>query len=341
MVQRGAKIVLREPTVDHIVLEVARGGVVKRGLGVNALDVGILLNIGTDHIGKDWIDTEEDLRLVKSTVIEVVKESGTSVLNADDVSTMSLLDRARGNIILFSLDSNNEKIIRHIKHGGTTVTLVERNAVIRTSELDITICSIEEIPITLGGIIDFNISNALAAIGALYGLKLSTDQIRNGIMTFHSSTTQNPGRMNLFDFKWYKVLIDYGHNSDSVRALRKLLPRISDGRKVVLCHGTGSRTDEQIIDYGKALASVYDKVIVTDFDPRDRKRGETSDLVFQGLIEGGLHKNSIELILNENEALDRLFQISETGDLLVIQIDELEPIMSDVVKRHHQALNQS
>ena len=86
-----------------------------------------------------------------------------------------------------------KKIIRHIKHGGTAVTLIERNAVIRTSELDITICSIEEIPITLGGIIDFNISNALAAIGALYGLKISTDQIRNGIMTFHSSTTQNPG----------------------------------------------------------------------------------------------------------------------------------------------------
>ena len=204
-------------------------------------------------MGKDWIDTEEDLRLVKSTVIEVVKESGTSVLNADDESTMSLLDRARGNIILFSLDSNNEKIIRHIEHGGTTVTLVERNAVIRTSELDITICSVEEIPITLGGIIDFNISNALAAIGALYGLKLSTDQIRNGIMTFHSSATQNPGRMNLFDFKRYKVLIDYGHNSDSVHALKKLLPRISDGRKVVLCHGTGSRTDEQIIDYGKGF----------------------------------------------------------------------------------------
>ena len=337
----GAKIVLREPTVDHIVLEVARGGVVRRGLGINALDVGVLLNIGTDHMGNDWIDTEEDLRLVKSTVIEVVKESGTSVLNADDKSAMSLLDRARGNIILFSLDSNNEKIIRHIKHGGTIVTLVGRNAVIRTSELDITICSIEEIPITLGGIIDFNISNAFAAIGALYGLKLSTDQIRNGIMTFHSSTTQNPGRMNLFDFKGYKVLIDYGHNSDSVRALKKLLPRISDGRKVVLCHGTGSRTDEQIIDYGKALASVYDRVIVTDFDPRDRKKGETSDLVFQGLIDGGLHENSIELILNENEALNRLFQIGETGDLLVIQIDELEPIMSDVVRRHHQALYQA
>ncbi len=337
----GAKIVLREPTVDHIVLEVARGGVVRRGLGVRMVDVGILLNIGTDHIGKDWIETQEDLCLVKSTVIEVVKESGTSVLNADDESTMSLLDRARGNIILFSLDSNNEKIISHIGNGGTAVTLVERNVIIRTSELDIIICSIEEIPITLGGIIDFNISNAFAAIGALYGLKLSTDQIRNGIMTFHSSRTQNPGRMNLFDFKSYKVLIDYGHNSDSVRALKKLLPRISDGRKTVLCHGTGSRTDEQIIDYGKALASVYHKVIVTDCDPRDREKGETANLVFQGLIDGGLSKDSIELILNEDEALDKLFEAAGDGDLLVIQIDELEPIMSNVIKRHHRALHKS
>ena len=334
----GAKIVLREPTVNHIVLEVARGGIIRRGLGVRKVDVGILLNVGTDHMGKDWIESEEDLCLIKSTVIEAVKESGISILNADDTSAMSVSDRARGSIILFSLDSANKEIVQHIKNGGTVVTLVERNVVIRTTGLDIPICSLEEIPITLGGIIDFNISNALAAIGALHGLKFSTDQIRNGIMTFHASTTQNPGRMNLFDFKKYKVLIDYGHNPDSVRAMKKLLPRISDGKKIILCHGTGSRTDTQIIEYGKALASVYDRVIVTDFDPRGRVIGETSNLVFQGLIEGGLEKENIELILDKNKAIEQFFLIGGAGDLLVIQIDELEPIMSEVIERHHKVV---
>ncbi len=271
----GAGIVVREPTVDHIVLEVARGGIVRRGLGVDEVDVGVLLNIGKDHLGTDWIETQEDLCMVKSTVVEVVKKSGTSVLNADDSLTMSVLDRARGNIILFSLDPNNQKLKEHIKEGGTVVTVDKRNVIIRNSELDIIVCALEEIPITFGGIIDFNISNALAAIGALYGLNLPLEQIRNGIMTFYPSANQNPGRMNLFDFQKYKVLVDYGHNPESARALGRLLPRLSQGRKIALCHGTGSRTTEQIIEYGKALASVYDYIVLTDFDPRDRPVGET------------------------------------------------------------------
>ena len=188
----GAGIVLREPTVDHIVLEVARGGIARRGLGVDEVDVGVLLNIGKDHLGCDWIESQEELSLVKSTVIEVVKETGTSVLNADDSVTMSVLGRARGNIILFSLDPGNEKIIAHVKKGGTAVTVVNRNAVIRKSGLDIIVCTLEEIPITFGGIIDFNISNALAAICALQGLNLPIEQIRNGIMTFYPSVNRIP-----------------------------------------------------------------------------------------------------------------------------------------------------
>ena len=286
----GAGIVVREPTVDHIVLEVARGGIVRRGLGVDEVDVGVLLNIGSDHIGTDWIETQEDLSLVKSTVVEVVKKSGTSVLNADDGVTMSVLDRARGNIILFSLDPNNQKLKEHIKEGGTVVTVDNRNVIIRNSGLDIIVCALEEIPITFGGIVDFNISNALAAIGALYGLNLPTEQIRNGIMTFYPSANQNPGRMNLFDFQKYKVLVDYGHNPESARALARLLPRLSQGRKIALCHGTGSRTNEQIIEYGKALASVYDYILLADFDPRNRPIGETPELVREGLIKGGLQR---------------------------------------------------
>ena len=146
----GAGIVVREPTVDHIVLEVARGGIVRRGLGVNEVDVGVLLNVGEDHLGTDWIESQEELCLVKSTVVEVVKKTGTSVLNADDSMIMSILDRARGNIILFSLDATNQKIEAHIKNGGTIVTVDKRNAIIRNKELDITVCTIEEIPITFG-----------------------------------------------------------------------------------------------------------------------------------------------------------------------------------------------
>jgi cyanophycin synthetase len=334
----GAGIVVREPTVDHIVLEVARGGIVRRGLGVDEVDVGVLLNIGSDHIGTDWIETQEDLSLAKSTVVEVVKKSGTSVLNADDSVTMSVLDRARGNIILFSLDSNNQKIKEHMKEGGTVITVDKRNAIIRKRGLDVIVCALEEIPITFGGIVDFNTSNALAAIGALYGLNLPTEQIRNGIMTFYPSANQNPGRMNLFDFQKYKVLVDYGHNPESARALAKLLPRLSQGRKIALCHGTGSRTNEQIIEFGRALASVYDYIILADFDPRHRPIGETPNLVHEGLINGGFQDENIEIVPEPNRAVTYLFSKAETGDLLVIQPDELEPVMSQIMERYRQFL---
>ena len=332
----GAGIVIRESTVDHIVLEVARGGIVRRGLGVNEVDVGVLLNIGEDHLGTDWIESQEDLSLVKSTVVEVVKKSGTSVLNADDGITMSILDRARGNIILFSLDANNIKINSHIRAGGTAVTVDNRNAIIRNRKLDIIVCALEDIPITFGGIVDFNTSNALAAIGALFGLNLPIEQIRNGIMTFYPSPNQNPGRMNLFDFKKYKVLLDYGQNPDSAHALAKLLPRLTQGRKIALCHGTGNRTTEQIVEYGKALASVYDYIILADFDPRDRPIGETSKLVYEGLIQGGFDKLNVEIIEESSKAVDFIFSIAKTGDLLVIQPDELEPVMGQIMDRYRQ-----
>ncbi len=334
----GAGIVVREPTVDHIVLEVARGGIARRGLGVDEVEVGVLLNIGSDHVGTDWIETQEDLSLVKSTVVEVVHKSGTSVLNADDDVTMSVLDRARGNIILFSIDPNNQKIKEHVKDGGTVVTVDNRLVIVRSNELDIIVCALEEIPITFGGIVDFNISNALAAIGALHGLDLPIEQIQNGVMTFYPSANQNPGRMNLFDFQKYKVLVDYGHNPESTRAMAKLLPRLSPGRKIALCHGTGNRTNEHIIEYGKELASVYDYVLLADFDPRNRPIGETPELVREGLIMGGLPEGNIEIVAEPDKAVDYLFSKAETGDLLVIQPDELEPIMSQIMERYRQSV---
>ncbi|MEX1299208.1 MAG: cyanophycin synthetase [Desulfotignum sp.] len=332
----GAGIVLREPTVDHIVLEVARGGIARRGLGVSEVDVGVLLNIGKDHLGCDWIESQEELSLVKSTVIEVVKKTGTSVLNAEDRMTMTVLDRARGNVILFSLDPENPEIAAHVQKGGTVVTVINQNAVIRKNRQDTHVCTLEEIPITFGGIIDFNTANALAAIGALHGLGLSVEQIRNGVMTFYPSVNQNPGRMNLFDFQTYKVLLDYGHNPESVRAMAKLLPRLSPGRKIGLCHGTGSRTDEQLIELGKALALAYDHIILTDFDPRHRPAGETQDLVYEGLIQGGFPQNRIEIVPEPDKAVDYIFSKAQPGDLLVIQPDELEPVMGQIMTRYRQ-----
>ena len=130
--------------------------------------------------------------------------------------------------------------------------------------------------------------------------------------------------------------MDYGHNLESARALARLLPRLSQGRKIALCHGTGNRTNEQIIEYGKALASVYDYIVLTDFDPRNRPLGETPKLVHEGLIKGGFQEGNVEIVPEPDEAVDYLFSKAKTGDLLVIQPDKLEPIMSQVMERFRQ-----
>lgn len=155
-------------------------------------------------------------------------------------------------------------------------------------------------------------------------------------MTFYPSPNQNPGRMNLFDFQKYKVLLDYGHNLESARALARLLPRLTQGRKIALCHGTGNRTTAQIIEYGKALASVYDYIVLADFDPRGRPVGETPKLVYEGLLEGGFQEQHIEIVTDPGNAVDHLFSIAKTGDLLVIQPDELEPVMGQIMERYRQ-----
>ena len=332
----GAEIVLRETTVDHIVLEAARGGIVRRGMGVDKVDVGVLLNIGNDHMGTDWIESQEDLNLVKSTVIEAVKTTGSSVLNADDPMAMSVIERAKGKIILFSLDPQHQKLKQHVDEGGEIVTLNKRSVIIAKKGLSTDVCTLEEIPITFGGIVGFNISNALAAIAALHALHVPTAQIRNGMMTFYPSPSQNPGRMNLFDFQGYKVLVDYAHNPESAHALAKFLPHLSTGRKIALCHGTGSRTDKQIVEFGEALSPLYDQIILTDFDPRHRPLGETIKLIKQGLIAGGFQEANIEIAPDSTRAVDHLFSKAKTGDLLIIHPNDLETVMNQVMEKHRK-----
>ncbi|WP_298859830.1 cyanophycin synthetase [uncultured Gimesia sp.] len=335
----GARVVLREPTIDHAVLEVARGGIIRRGLGFENCTVGILLNVDEDHIGTDGVEDLEDLALVKSTVIEVVRESGFSVLNADDPTVVGLKDRAGGESIYFSLYPENEIVTQHLAAGGTVVVLEGGDVIIRSDEPPVNVLSILDAPITLRGVVTFNTANVLAAVAALHGLGTPVDMIRNGISTFHPSATQNPGRMNLIDFVTFKVIIDYGHNVPAIKALGAALPHISTGRKIVVAHGTGNRTDDNIKEFGAALASVYDHLIVADVDPRNRAPGETPDLVRSGALETGFPETSIEIITDPLEAIDRAFLVVRPGDLIVIQVDEVAPLLGHVMEHFKQIVS--
>lgn len=334
----GAGIVLREPTVDHAVLEVARGGIVRRGLGFDSCNVGVLLNVDEDHIGIDGVEDLEDLALVKSTVLEVVKDSGVSVINADDPVVVGLEGRAGGQKIFFSLHADNEAIGRHLARGGSAVVLRDGDVVIHSGEPSVKLLSVIEIPITLGGMATFNISNVLAAVGALHGLGIPVDMIRNGISTFHPSSTQNPGRMNVIDFITFKALIDYGHNVPAVKALGHVLPHITNGRKIVVAHGTGNRLDEHIKQFGAALAEVYDQIIVTDLDPRHRQPGETPGLVLSGALGTGIPDDRAEIVIDPLQAIDRAFEIVQSGDLIVLQVDDVAPVLKRVMEHFERVV---
>ena len=328
----GAGIVLREPSVGLAVLEVARGGILRRGLGFAECAVGVLLNVAEDHIGNDGVSDLEELARVKSTVVEAVQSGGTSVLNADDPAVVSLQDRAGGRTIYFSLHPDNAIVATHVRGGGTAVVLEDGAAVIRSHEPTVRVLPISEAPITMRGVAAFNSANVLAAISALHGLGTPVEMIRKGVSTFHPSATQNPGRMNVIDFVMFKVIVDYGHNVPAVRALGSVLSHITVGRKIVVAHGVGSRQESTILKFGAALADVYDYIIVADVDPRGREPGETPRLVRRGAIEHGFPEAHVEVVIDPFAAVDQAFGLVKAGDLIVVQSDDTVPIFDRVME---------
>ena len=334
----GARMVLSEPTVDHAVLEVARGGIIRRGLGFEECHVGLLLNVADDHIGTDGVEDLEGLALVKSTVIEVVRDTGVSVLNADDPTVVGLKDRARGQVIYFSLQEENATVREHLRSGGTAVLLQDGNVVIRSAESLVNVLPVIKAPISLRGAATFNTANVLAAVAALHGLDMPVHTIRQSISTFHPSATQNPGRMNVIDFANFKVIVDYGHNVPAVEALGHVLSQITTGQKIVVAHGVGNRLDASIEMFGTALATVYDYIILADVDPRHREPGETPALVRRGIIDAGFPRDRTEVVINALDAIDRAFDIVRPGDVIVVQFDEVEPMLNQVMKHFERRI---
>jgi cyanophycin synthetase len=335
----GHKLVLKDATIDHAVLETARGGILRRGLAYDECDIGVFLNVGEDHIGNDLIESIEDLGVLKSTVVKSVKNNGFSILNADDTVVIDLKNSAGGNHILFSLDSNNKNIISHIKNGGTAVVLSDGNIIIRTEDQDDMISPAINVPITFGGSAEFNISNTLAAVGVLHGLGLNSEIINNGITSFYPSIKQNPGRMNIFDFNNFKVILDYGHNKHAMEALSAMLPKFSQGRKIVICHGSGNRLDEVLKNFAAIIAKTYDYIIITDLDIRQRKLGETAEIVKHGILEKGFDSTKIEIILDVHKAIDRAFEIVKSGDLIVVQVDKIQPVIDQILSKKENVLS--
>lgn len=326
----GARSVLKEKKIDHAVLEVARGGILRRGLGFDESDVGVFLNVTRDHLGEGGIDTIEDMARVKGVVVESVKTSGKAVLNAEDPNVLKYKDKVESDAILFSRDPQIEPVKEHLSEGGTVVT-VENDHIVIKEEKDVQkVAEISDIPITFQGKATFNVYNSLAAVASCFALDSDIDSIKNGLLSFQPSINQNPGRMNIMEIGDIKLMIDYGHNRPAVEALSSILDDLTDGEKIVVCQGTGNREKEDIIDFGRGLGEIYDRVIINDSDPKYRKLGETAEFVKQGVSDAGLPEERVSVILEELKSIDAGFDMAKEGDLLVVQPCKIQKVIDHI-----------
>jgi cyanophycin synthetase len=320
---QAAGIVLREPTVEHAVLEVARGGIMRRGLGFDECDIGVMLNVASDHLGERDIHTLDELARCKSVVIDAVREGGTAVLNADDPRCLDARQWARGDVVFFTMDPELDVVRVHVEEHGVAFTVHNDTIVMRQGQVEAEVISVNDVPITFEGHASFNVANALAAAAAAYGAGLSVADIQMGLQTFHPTTGQNPGRTNLIEADGVQVLIDYGHNVPALKALAGLVGSFNANRRISVASAPGNRRDEDLAALGAQLARMHDVVFVCEPDPRGRPVGQAAELLRRGAASAR-SGCEIQVVLDEHDAVESAMDRAEEGDLLVLLIDDVE-----------------
>lgn len=323
----SAQTILMNKDVEVAVLETARGGIIRKGLRYDLADVGVITNITDDHLGLDNINTIEDLAKVKSLVVEAVKKEGYSVINGDDPISLDILARAKGNLIIFSRDKENPYLRDNIKKGGYGVYINNKSMYIEKDKKIFYIADIDEVPITLNGVLEYNIENALAAASALVGLGVDYCLIAKGLKTFTGDEAKNPGRFNIFEINGGKVILDYGHNIEGYKAVIRGLKKLPHNRFIGVIGVPGDRLDSNILDVGKISGDFFNYVFVKeDKDTRGRARGEVANILEKGLSLSQIDRNSISTILDEVKALKLALDMMESGDIVVVFFEDFEAL---------------
>ncbi|WP_050606163.1 cyanophycin synthetase [Ruegeria sp. 6PALISEP08] len=324
---KSAQIVLRDPAVDFAVMETARGGLVRSGLGYQRSNVAACLNVSADHLGLGGINTVEELAVVKRVVVESATD--TAVLNADDINCLKMADYAGADQIFYVTTNPGHSLVKeHIKAGGKAIVLEKGMngdmLTIYDNGLHIPVLWSHLIPAALEGKAIFNVQNAMFAAAMAYSFGVDLDNIRHGLRTFDTSYFQAPGRMNVYDEHPFKVILDYGHNPAALKAMAALADQLEvKGRRLCVVAMPGDRRDEDIVDGAAALAGHFDHFICKA-DDRRRGRGhdEVPQMMRQALIDNGVDDAAITIIPDEVEAVTAALEQAAPGDLLVIFGDD-------------------
>jgi cyanophycin synthetase len=331
----SANIILSNPTVDVAVLETARGGLLRAGLGFDEVDVGVVLNVSADHLGLRGINTVEQLAEVKSVIAAVVKREGHAVLNADDPLVYAMRDRTPGDIVLFSTrpEGESEEFETHLTRNGIGTRIENDTFVIRRGRLRIPIAPVRDVPLMLGGAAKFQRENILAAIATAYVQGMRYDDIRAGLLSFFPSPSLTPGRLNLLRVPRGRVLVDYAHNPAAIAGLMDFVQNIDSNRRIGVVTAPGDRRDEDLRKVGR-LAACLDYVVVKEDDfRRGREAGTIADLIIDGLRQGGMKEGQYETIYSEQEAIAHAMNRMEENDLVVILADDVAGSL-DLVRKH-------
>ena len=331
----AARMILRDPSVDVAVLETARGGLLRRGMGYQKCNVAACLNVQADHLGLHGVNTLEELALVKRVPIEVARD--TAVLNADDSLCLRMADRTQADYVCYvTINPAHALVKEHVQSGGRAVVLEEgitgQMITIYDHEAHMPLLWTHQIPATLDGRAMHNVQNAMFAAAMAYSMDLKLEDIRHGLQTFDATYFQVPGRMNIFDDHPFKVILDYGHNPAAVEAMCRLVERLDPkGRRICVLSAPGDRRNEDIREIARIAAGRFDRYICRRDDSlRGRKPDEVPQLLGEALVDNGVEDALIELIPDEQLALETALRMAQKDDVLLIFGDAIDRCWSQI-----------
>ena len=330
---KSARNVLLHPEVDAAVLECARGGILREGLGFDRSQVAVVTNVGAgDHLGLNYITTVEDVAVLKRVIVHTVAPGGYAVLNAADPHVAAMAGSSAGNVIFFTADRHHPVMATH-RAQGNRVVYVDGDAIVAAESSWRETIPLRDIPLTRGGAIGFQVENVMAAVAAAWGVGLPWDTIRRGLAGFTSDTDTVPGRFNVMDYRGATIVADYGHNPDAIQALIQAVEAMPAKRRSVVISGAGDRRDEDIRVQTEMLGKAFDDVILyQDAAQRGRADGEVIALLRQGL-EGAPRTSYVAEITGEFIAIDHALARLQEGDLCLVLVDQVEEALAHL-QRH-------
>ncbi len=323
----SAKMVLKNPTINYAVLETARGGILRSGLGFDRCDIAVVTNVTSDHLGQHGIDSLADLARVKAVVPQSVFRDGKSVLNADNEWTVEMARYARGEILYFSMDEDNPIIREHLRNKGRAVILrtVASGEMITIIEnrRETSLLLASQIPATFDGRLRVNIANALAAVTAALADDVQLEYIRQAMRTFTSSFYQTPGRFNLLEFQGRRIIMDYCHNIAGLESMADFVKRMEPTRAIAVISMPGDRLDNDIAAFGKLAGETFDELVIReDTNTRGRPSGEVALRLKQAAMSAGLLDEAVTIVLEEIDAVKAAVDRSDREELVVLMVDK-------------------